>query len=115
MNARLASQVWKVGVEWSNVMKRDGIEGAVTRLMASPKGKEMLQRAVELKDEIKVAASEDSSIDAVNRLVNSILSVNANHVSPKNVVQLEGHEYGEIFSSFWNKKKKIFCFNLSIA
>ena len=115
MNARLASQVWKVGVEWSNVMKRDEIEGAVTRLMASPKGKEMLQRAVELKDEIKVAASEGSSIDAVNGLVNSILSVNANHVSQRMSFNWKDMSMEKFLVSFGTKKKKIFCFNLFIA
>jgi len=76
VNARLLSHVWKVGLEWSNVMERDEIEGAVRRLMVNPEGKEMRQKALKLKNEIKVAVKDGSSYDALNRLVKSILSVN---------------------------------------
>ncbi|KAK7341644.1 hypothetical protein VNO80_24581 [Phaseolus coccineus] len=76
VNARLLSHVWKVGLEWSNVMERDEIEGAVRRLMVNPEGKEMRQKALKLKNEIKIAVKDGSSYDALNRLVKSILSVN---------------------------------------
>ncbi|KAL9296567.1 hypothetical protein ACSQ67_022463 [Phaseolus vulgaris] len=75
VNARLLSHVWKVGIEWSNVMERDEIEGAVRRLMVNPERKEMRQKALKLKNEIKIAVKDGSSYDALNRLVKSILSV----------------------------------------
>ncbi|TKY67398.1 UDP-glucose iridoid glucosyltransferase [Spatholobus suberectus] len=76
VNARLLSHVWKVGLEWSSVMERDEIEGAVRRLMVNPEGKEMGQRALKLKNEIRLAVKGGSSYDALNGLVESILSVN---------------------------------------
>lgn len=76
VNARLLSHVWKVGLEWSCVMEKDEIEGAVRRLMVNPEGKEMGQRALELKNEIRLAVKGGSSYEALNGLVKSILSVN---------------------------------------
>ncbi|XP_061374681.1 UDP-glucose iridoid glucosyltransferase-like [Gastrolobium bilobum] len=76
VNARLLSHVWRVGLEWSNIIERYEIEGAVRRLMVNPEGKEMGQRAVELKDEIRLAVRGASSYDALNGLVKSIISVN---------------------------------------
>lgn len=76
VNARLLSHVWKVGLEWSCVMEKDEIEGAVRRLMVNPEGKEMGQRALELKNEIRLAIKGGSSYEALNGLVKSILSVN---------------------------------------
>ncbi|CAJ1933204.1 unnamed protein product [Sphenostylis stenocarpa] len=76
VNARLLSHVWKIGLEWSTVMERGAIEGAVRRLMVNPEGKEMRQRALKLKNEIKIAVKGGSSYAALNGLVKSILSVN---------------------------------------
>ncbi|XP_047162445.1 UDP-glucose iridoid glucosyltransferase-like [Vigna umbellata] len=76
VNARLLSHVWKVGLEWSNVMERNEIEVAVRRLMVNSEGKEMRQKALKLKNEIKIAVKDGSSYDALNRLVKSILSMN---------------------------------------
>lgn len=76
VNARLLSHVWRVGLEWSNIIERGEIEGAVRRLMVNVEGKEMGQRAVELKHEIRLAAIGGSSYDALNGVINSILSVN---------------------------------------
>lgn len=78
VNARLLSHVWRVGLEWSNVIERGEIEGAVRRLMVNQEGKEMGQRAVELKREIRLALNGRccSSYDSLNGLVKSILSVN---------------------------------------
>ena len=76
VNARLLTHVWKVGLEWSNVIERDEIESAVRRVMVSPEGKKMGQIAVELKDKIRAAVREDGSNSrvALNGLVDSILS-----------------------------------------
>ncbi|KAK7404525.1 hypothetical protein VNO78_05475 [Psophocarpus tetragonolobus] len=76
VNARLLSHVWKVGLEWSDIMERDEIERAVRRLMVNQEGKEMGQRAFKLKNQIKLAVQGGSSYDAFNGLVKSILSVN---------------------------------------
>ncbi|XP_027355319.1 UDP-glucose iridoid glucosyltransferase-like [Abrus precatorius] len=76
VNARLLSHVWKVGLEWSNIIERDEIESAVRRLMEDSEGKEMRQRALKLKNEIRLAVQGGSSYDALNGLVKSILSVN---------------------------------------
>nr|KYP35537.1 Cytokinin-N-glucosyltransferase 1 [Cajanus cajan] len=76
VNARLLSRVWKVGLEWSNVIERNEVERAVRRLMVNEEGKEMAQRAFKLKNEIKLAVKAGSSYDALNGMVDSILSVN---------------------------------------
>lgn len=76
VNARLLSHAWKVGIEWSYVMERDEIEEAVRRLMVNQEGMEMRQRALKLKNEIRLAVKGGSSYDALNRLVKSILSAN---------------------------------------
>ncbi|KAL2983791.1 hypothetical protein AAZX31_12G055800 [Glycine max] len=76
VNARLLSHAWKVGIEWSYVMERDEIEEAVRRLMVNQEGMEMRQRALKLKNEIRLAVKGASSYDALNRLVKSILSAN---------------------------------------
>ncbi|KAK2435877.1 UDP-Glycosyltransferase superfamily protein [Trifolium repens] len=75
VNTRLLSHVWKVGLEWCNVIERDEIERVVRRLMVNQEGEEMRQRATELKHEIKMAVN-GSSCDALDELVNCILSVN---------------------------------------
>ncbi|XP_058762659.1 UDP-glucose iridoid glucosyltransferase-like [Vicia villosa] len=75
VNARLLSHVWKVGLEWCNVMKRDEIEKVVRRLMVNQEGEELRKRAFELKHEIRLALN-GSSCDALNGLVKCILSVN---------------------------------------
>ncbi|KAL2328796.1 hypothetical protein Fmac_022223 [Flemingia macrophylla] len=76
VNARLLTQAWKVGLEWSNVIERDEVEGAVRRLMVSEEGKEMGQRALKLKNQIKLGVRGGSSYDALNELVNRMLSAN---------------------------------------
>nr|KYP35536.1 Cytokinin-N-glucosyltransferase 1 [Cajanus cajan] len=76
VNARLLSHVWKVGLEWSNVIERNEIEGTVRRLMVNEEGKEMAQRAFKLKNEIRLAVKAGSSYDALNGLVKRILSLN---------------------------------------
>ncbi|KAL5055869.1 hypothetical protein RYX36_036551 [Vicia faba] len=75
VNARLLSHVWKVGLEWCNVMERDEIEKVVRRLMVNQEGEELRKRAIELKHEIRLDLS-GSSCDALNGLVKCILSGN---------------------------------------
>ncbi|KAK7262512.1 hypothetical protein RJT34_30086 [Clitoria ternatea] len=76
VNSRLLSHVWKVGLEWSNIMERGEIERVVRRVMVNQEGKEMRQRALKMKNEIMLAVKDGSSYDALNELVKSILSVN---------------------------------------
>ncbi|KAE9593277.1 hypothetical protein Lal_00029425 [Lupinus albus] len=76
VNARLLSHVWRVGLEWSNIIERGEIEGAIRRLMVSTEGKEMSQRALKLKQEFRVAAIGGSSYKALNKMINHVLSVN---------------------------------------
>ncbi|KAI4322103.1 hypothetical protein L6164_021823 [Bauhinia variegata] len=69
VNARLLSHVWRVGLEWSNVIERGEIERAVTRMMVDEQGREMRLRAVELKDKIRLSVEEGgSSFKALNDL-----------------------------------------------
>ncbi|CAK8575852.1 unnamed protein product [Lathyrus sativus] len=74
VNARLLSHVWKVGLEWCNVMERDEIDKVIRRLMVNQEGKELKQRATELKHEIRLSVN-GSSTDALNGLVKCILSL----------------------------------------
>lgn len=75
VNARLLSHVWKVGLEWCNVIEKDEIERVVRRLMVDQEGEEMRQRAMKLKHVIGQAVTGSSS-DSLNGLVKCILSVN---------------------------------------
>ncbi|XP_028775670.1 UDP-glucose iridoid glucosyltransferase-like isoform X2 [Neltuma alba] len=76
VNSRLASHVWKVGVEWSgDVMERGDVEKAVTKLMVDPQGKQMWQRAQQLKRQLRQAVTQGgSSRNTLIHLVDHILS-----------------------------------------
>ncbi|CAI8616616.1 unnamed protein product [Vicia faba] len=78
VNVRLLSHVWKVGLEWCNVMERDEIEKVVRTLMVNQEGEELRERATELKHEIRLATNGSSS-DALNGLVKCILSIKMSH------------------------------------
>lgn len=75
VNARLLSHVWKVGLEWCNIIERDEIKRVVRRIMVNSEGELMRQRATELKHEIGIAV-RGSSCDALKGLVKYILSLN---------------------------------------
>ncbi|MED6217271.1 hypothetical protein PIB30_016084 [Stylosanthes scabra] len=71
VNARLASHVWKVGIDCSEMrIGREEVEGAVRRMMVSWEGKEMRERAVLMKDKIRVGVRDQ---DALNALVHAII------------------------------------------
>lgn len=80
VNSRLVCQVWRVGVEWSksnNVMERSEIEKAVRKLMVDEQGKQMWQRAQEMKHNIMTIALNPagSSYNALHKLVDHIMSL----------------------------------------
>ncbi|KAL4326978.1 hypothetical protein S245_042475 [Arachis hypogaea] len=82
VNARLVSDVWKVGIECSEMrIRKDEVEGAVRRMMVSEEGKLMRERAVLMKDKIRVGIRDE---DALNKLVHTIIMSSSNSSTPHN-------------------------------
>ena len=74
VNARYLSQVWRVGLEWENNLDRLEVERAIRRLMVDEEGKEIRQRAIELKENIELSVKQGgSSYNSLKNLVNLIL------------------------------------------
>ncbi|KAI3489997.1 hypothetical protein L1887_45912 [Cichorium endivia] len=74
LNARYLSYVWKMGLEI--VVERGEIESAIRSVMVSKEGEEMRRRAMEIKEQVKVAVSHDgASQNSMNDLVEFILSL----------------------------------------
>ena len=74
VNARYLSQVWRVGLEWENNWDRLEVERAIRRLMVDEEGKEIRQRAIELKENIELSVKQGgSSYNSLKNLVNLIL------------------------------------------
>ncbi|KAI7726616.1 hypothetical protein M8C21_025190, partial [Ambrosia artemisiifolia] len=73
LNARYLTDVWKMG--FGIVLERREIEGAIKRLMVDKEGEEMRQRAMEIQEKVKLAASNGgSSYNSLNDLVAFLLS-----------------------------------------
>ncbi|KAL4389256.1 hypothetical protein S245_006854 [Arachis hypogaea] len=82
VNARLVSNVWKVGIECSEMrIKRDEVEGAVRRMMVSEEGKLMREKAVLMKDKIKISIRDN---DALNGIVHAIVMSSSNSSAQHN-------------------------------
>ncbi|MFS7903317.1 putative UDP-glucuronosyl/UDP-glucosyltransferase [Helianthus anomalus] len=73
LNARYLTDVWKTG--FGIVVERREIEGAIKRVLVDKEGEEMRQRAMEIQEKVKVAASVGgSSCNSLKDLVAFILS-----------------------------------------
>ncbi|XP_057751625.1 UDP-glucose iridoid glucosyltransferase-like [Arachis stenosperma] len=82
VNARLVSNVWKVGIECSEMrIRRDEVEGAVRRMMVSEEGKLMRERAVLMKNKIKIGVRDN---DVLNGIVHAIVMSSSNSSAPRN-------------------------------
>ncbi|XP_038706444.1 UDP-glucose iridoid glucosyltransferase-like [Tripterygium wilfordii] len=53
VNAKYASNVWKIGLHMENSLEREEVEIALRRLMVDKEGNEMRQRAMDLKKKIE--------------------------------------------------------------
>ncbi|EXB30467.1 UDP-glycosyltransferase 76E2 [Morus notabilis] len=75
VNARYVSHVWRVGLELEE-LEREEIERVVRRLMLDDEGKEMRERAKELKEKIEVSTREGgSSCNYLDELINFIMLI----------------------------------------
>ncbi|KAL1161177.1 hypothetical protein V6Z11_A07G116500 [Gossypium hirsutum] len=75
VNARHASQVWRIGIQLENMCERGEVERAIKRLMVDKEGKEMRQRAKNLKERIQLDIREGgSSYNSLNELIELIMS-----------------------------------------
>lgn len=76
VHARYLTQVWRRGLEWETNLGSGEIKRAVRRLMVDREGKEMRQRAMDLKEKIGVSMREGGSFyNSLNELVDHILSL----------------------------------------
>ncbi|KAB2073818.1 hypothetical protein ES319_A07G110700v1 [Gossypium barbadense] len=75
VNARHASQVWRIGIQLENMCERGEVERAIKRLMVDKEGKEIRQRAKNLKERIQLDIREGgSSYNSLNELIELIMS-----------------------------------------
>ncbi|XP_021894492.1 UDP-glucose iridoid glucosyltransferase-like [Carica papaya] len=75
VTARYVSQVWKVGWQYENELKRGVIEKIVQRLMVEEEGKEMRKRARDLKHMVEASIDKDGpSRNSLNEFVEFITS-----------------------------------------
>ncbi|MBA0578736.1 UDP-glycosyltransferase 76E2 [Gossypium raimondii] len=75
VNARHVSQVWRIGIQLENMCERGEVERAIKRLMVDKEGKEMRQRAKNLKERIQLDIREGgSSYNYLNKLIELIMS-----------------------------------------
>ncbi|KAL5580893.1 hypothetical protein UlMin_013335 [Ulmus minor] len=75
VNARYISYVWRVGLELEE-LERGEIERAVRKLILDNEGKEMRERAQELKEKVEVCTRKNgTSHNSLNELVKLIMSL----------------------------------------
>ncbi|CBI31577.3 unnamed protein product, partial [Vitis vinifera] len=75
VNARYVSQVWRVGVQLENGLKRGEIEGAIRRLMVEKSGQEIRDRCISLKEKANLCLKQGgSSYQALEDLISYISS-----------------------------------------
>ncbi|XP_058109352.1 UDP-glycosyltransferase 76B1-like [Magnolia sinica] len=76
VNARFASHVWKVGIQLENGFNRSEIEWAIRRLMVEIEGKEIRERARDLKENaMRCMEKGGSSYESLESLVDLIMSL----------------------------------------
>ncbi|GLT66975.1 hypothetical protein SLA2020_393130 [Shorea laevis] len=74
-NARYVTHVWRVGLEIENSLVSKEIKNSIIRLMVDDEGKEMRQRAINLKEKIILHTKENgSSYNSLRELTEHILS-----------------------------------------
>ncbi|KAD7480196.1 hypothetical protein E3N88_03332 [Mikania micrantha] len=76
INARYASDVWKIGVFLEDGFERTGIEMAIKRVMMDKEGEEIRERISCLKEKVKLSLDEGgSSFQSLKSLVDYISSL----------------------------------------
>lgn len=76
INARYVTDVWKVGLQLKNGLKREDLEKAIRRLLVEKDGKEMRHRLASLKEKASLCiAAGESSHKSLESLVARILSL----------------------------------------
>nr|CAB3456156.1 unnamed protein product [Digitaria exilis] len=75
INMRYVQEVWKIGFELEGELERGKIEIAITKLLCSEEGRQMRQRAKDLRDKAVTCIEEEgSSKSAVDLLLKRIMS-----------------------------------------
>ncbi|KAH9702171.1 UDP-glycosyltransferase 76F1 [Citrus sinensis] len=76
VNARYVSDVWKVGLQLENGLKREEIEKTIRRVMVEKQGEEIRSRIFRLKEKANHSWKQGrSSFESINSLVTHILSL----------------------------------------
>lgn len=72
-NRRFVSEIWKIGMEMSEVVKREHVEELVRRLMRGDEGKHMRKRVRELRDaSIRAVGKGSSSYNNMEKFVREL-------------------------------------------
>ncbi|XP_065872335.1 UDP-glycosyltransferase 76B1-like [Euphorbia lathyris] len=75
INARYATDVWKIGIHLEHKLERGEIEKAIKRLMVGTEGKEIRERIMCLKEKVDICLNKGgSSYQSLHSLVSYILS-----------------------------------------
>ena len=75
INMRYVQEVWKIGFELEGELERGKIEMAITKLLCTEEGRQMRQRARDLRDKAaKCIEEEGSSQSAIELLLKRIMS-----------------------------------------
>ena len=75
INMRYVQEVWKIGFEREGELERGEIEMAITKLLCTEEGRQMRQRAKDLRDKaVKCIEDEGSSKSAIDLLLERIMS-----------------------------------------
>ncbi|CAN6705142.1 unnamed protein product [Malus baccata var. baccata] len=76
VNARFASDGWKVGLQFENGMERGEIERTIRKLVVEKEGEEIRERALKLKEKANLCFKQGgSSYQSLDGLVKHILSL----------------------------------------
>ena len=75
INMRYVQEVWKIGFELEGELERGKVEMAITKLLCTEEGRQMRQRAKDLRDKaVKCIEDEGSSKSAIDLLLERIMS-----------------------------------------
>ena len=75
INMRYVQEVWKIGFELEGGLERGKVEMAITKLLCTEEGRQMRQRAKDLRDKaVKCIEDEGSSKSAIDLLLERIMS-----------------------------------------
>lgn len=85
VNARYASDFWRIGIHLERKLERNEVARAIRRLMVEEEGKKLRERILHLKDQLDICLKEEGS--SYNSLESLVTYVNASLFNPRNGVR----------------------------